>query len=119
MVHAINQHGIEREFSDRVWALMPKNHNGWIEYDAQKLGGALIPQQVVEFQQSLKKDVVVEESVETPHIQEMVIEIPIPIEPQVIEEQVVEQPPIEPIVEKKTVRVKKVHVAKTKKQAKR
>ena len=115
MVHAINQHGIEREFSDRVWALMPKGKNGWIEYDAQRLGEALIPQQVVEFQQSLKKDAVVEESVET---KKLVVEFEVPIEPQVVVEQPIEeeQPTV---IEKKTVRVKKANVVKTKKHAKR
>ena len=109
MVHAINKDGIEREFQDRVWALMPKGKNGWMEYNALKLGEVLIPQQVVEFQQSLKKDAVVEENVETPKVVERTIEIPI-VEPQTIEDS---------IVEKKTKPVKKANVVKTKKQAKR
>jgi glycerol kinase len=115
MVHAINQHGIERTFSDRVWALMPKGKNGWVEYDAQALGGALIPQQVVEFQQSLKKDAVVEESIEPMQVaKEQVVEIPI-----VIQEETTVVEPHPTIVEKKSPRVKKAHVAKTKKQVKR
>lgn len=60
MVHAINQHGMETYFSDRVWNLMPKHKNGWVEF-SDKLGESVIPQQIIEFQAKLKKDAVVEE----------------------------------------------------------
>jgi len=59
MVRAINKYGREAYFSERVWALMPKEKNGWIEFSEQ--GEVLIPQQIIEFQQKKKEAVVVEE----------------------------------------------------------
>ena len=59
MIHAINQHGREAYFTDRVWDLMPKDKNGWIKFSEQ--GEVVIPQQIVEFQQNLKKEVAVVE----------------------------------------------------------
>lgn len=64
MIHAINKHGREAYFTERVWDMMPKDKNGWVEFSAQ--GEVLVPQQVVEFQQLKKKAVaVVDENTET------------------------------------------------------
>lgn len=74
-IHAINKDGREAKFSQRVWDMMPKHKNGWVEYNGQ-LGELPIPHQIVEFQQSLRKeDAVVEESVVEP----TVVEQPKPI----------------------------------------
>lgn len=64
MIHAINKHGQERYFRERVWNLMPKSKNGWREFDAT--GEIIVPQQIVEFQQSRKEAVVVEEEKSKP-----------------------------------------------------
>lgn len=52
---AINEHGIEAEFSDRVWAMMPKHKNGWIEI-GEALNGVKIPEKIVEYQSKLKEE---------------------------------------------------------------
>lgn len=63
MIHAINKHGRESWFSDKVWEKMPKHKNGWIEFGTT-MGEVLIPQQIIEFQQSKKEAVTVEEKSE-------------------------------------------------------
>ena len=75
MVRAINKHGREAYFSERVWGMMPKDKNGWVEFSQQ--GEVLVPQQIIEFQQKKKEAVVVDTKDETP-----------------IEATPVEQPPI-------------------------
>ena len=59
MVHAINKEGREMYFTDRVWELMPKHKNGWIEFSSK--GEVIVPQQILEFQQKKKEAVAVED----------------------------------------------------------
>lgn len=61
MIHAINQHGRESWFTERVWNKLPKHKNGWIEFDSKEMGEVLIPQQIIEFQAQKKDLVAVEE----------------------------------------------------------
>lgn len=70
MVHAINKQGREAYFTERVWELMPKHKNGWVEFSSQ--GEVLIPQQIVEFQQKKKLDAVVGETETEPTVEENV-----------------------------------------------
>lgn len=101
MVHAINQHGRETYFSDRVWALMPKHKNGWIEFSEQ--GEVVVPQQIIEFQQSLKKEGVVVEENDNKPVAETVTEQP-KEEPQpTIKAETVTEQSTEPIKETPTV----------------
>jgi hypothetical protein len=53
MIRAINKDGRQRDFTERVWSMMPKHKNGWVEYEAQ--GEVLVPQQIIEFQQKKKE----------------------------------------------------------------
>lgn len=53
MIRAINKDGRQRDFTERVWSMMPKHKNGWVEYEAQ--GEVLVPQQIIEFQQKKKR----------------------------------------------------------------
>ncbi len=82
MVHAINKQGREAFFTERVWDLLPKGKNGWVEFSAQ--GEVLIPSQIVEFQKKkADADVVKSIEIEAPAIEqpEAVIEPPMPKEP--------------------------------------
>jgi len=87
MVRAINKHGIEASFSERVWAMMPKHKNGWVEFSEQ--GEVLVPQQVMEFQLKKKEAVAVED---------------VNIEPEIKAEPMPEEPKTAPT---------KVHTART------
>lgn len=55
MIKAINQHGQEAEFSERVWEMMPKHKNGWVEI-GEKVGNVKIPDKIVEYQAKLKDE---------------------------------------------------------------
>lgn len=59
-VHAINKQGREAIFTRRVWDLLGKNKNGWIEYESR--GEVLIPDKIIEFQQKRKEAEIVPES---------------------------------------------------------
>jgi hypothetical protein len=72
MVRAINKHGREQYFTERVWNLMPKHKNGWVEFDQQ--GELLVPQQIIEFQQMKKEAVVVDAVTNETQIEEPVID---------------------------------------------
>ncbi len=52
MVRAINKNGEIRDFTDRIWGIMPKHKNGWVEFEEP--GELIVPLQIVEFQQKLK-----------------------------------------------------------------
>ena len=54
MVRAINKHGEERYFTERVWEMLPKHKNGWVEWTES--GELIVPLQIVEFQQKLKSE---------------------------------------------------------------
>lgn len=56
MVHAINQQGREAYFSDKVWALLPKHKNGWVEFADIKAGDIPIPHQIIEFQAKVTEE---------------------------------------------------------------
>ena len=71
MIHAINKSGREAYFTERVWDMLPKNKNGWVEFSAQ--GEVLVPQQVIEFQQKKKAVAVVDENTETQIEPEVVV----------------------------------------------
>jgi len=54
MIRAINKNGRETFFSERIWGMLPKDKNGWVEFNGEK--ELLIPDKIIEFQQK-KKDV--------------------------------------------------------------
>jgi hypothetical protein len=65
MVRAINQKGMVSEFSDRVWAMLPKHKNGFIELSEMQTP-VHIPEKIIEFQAKVKEQPpVVQEFVQT------------------------------------------------------
>lgn len=54
MVRAINKHGEERYFTERVWEMLPKHKNGWMEWTES--GELIVPLQIQEFQAKLKSE---------------------------------------------------------------
>jgi hypothetical protein len=61
MIHAINKNGTESYFSERVWNLMPKHKNGWVEFSDNM--NILVPDKIIEFQQKKREAVVAEKEI--------------------------------------------------------
>jgi len=57
MIRAINKQGTVSEFTERVWGLMSKNHNGYIELNENEQP-VNIPDKIIEFQVKKKQEVV-------------------------------------------------------------